>query len=74
MKDTTLARHLLRTHRWDTVLCENVPIEQCPGCSQIYFPAPVAELFERIRKGEVAPTHTVTLEMPACSCEQLLAA
>jgi YgiT-type zinc finger domain-containing protein len=73
MADSTLPRHIVGPYQAETVVCENVPIERCPNCGQIYFPSHVAELFEKTRQGEVKPDHTVTLEVGACAVDQWLA-
>jgi YgiT-type zinc finger domain-containing protein len=74
MVEDMLPRHVIGTYQAETVVCENVPIERCPQCGQIYFPARVAELFEQIRQSVVKPDHAVTLILMACAVDALLAA
>lgn len=74
MQESILPRHFVGTYQSETVLCENVPVERCPNCGQIYFPARVAELFEKIRRGEITARHKTTLELGAYPMDELLLA
>ena len=72
MQESTLTRHVVGTYQGETVVCENVPVQRCGQCGQIVFFAPVAELLEQIRKGEIKPDHMATLEVGAFAMDRLL--
>lgn len=65
MRQSTLLHYFLNTYNFETVVCQNVPIDECPNCGEIYFSSEVAELFESIRKESIRPSEKVKLEIPS---------
>ncbi len=73
MVEALLPHHIVGTYAAELVLCENVPVQRCAQCGQVYFPGHVAALFERVRQGQVKPDHSATLELNALALDSLLA-
>ncbi len=72
LEDAVLDKRLLHTRKGETVLVTNVPIERCPRCRNVCFPARVCLLFERIRAGEIVPDPSNAVELAAIPFERLL--
>jgi YgiT-type zinc finger domain-containing protein len=73
MIDHTLPKYVVNTYALQPVVCLNVPVEKCPNCGEIYFPAEVAEMFEKIRSEQMEPPDKITMEIPACSLDLAVA-
>jgi len=73
MLHTKLPKYVVNTYLLQPVVCLDVPVEKCPNCGEIYFPAEVAELFEEIRSECFEIRDKITMEIPACSLDLALA-
>lgn len=69
----SLREYLVTKFDGGAVMCADVPIARCPMCGEVLFAAEVAELFDKIRRGLVTPTESVTVQLPKVRVEDLLA-
>ena len=74
MQAADLAQHLVTTRDGRAIVCQDVPIHRCPNDGDVYFSSAIAQIFDRIRQGQLPAHDIAVVELPAVSVQQLLAA
>lgn len=74
MRPANLGQHLITTRDGRAIVCQDVPIHRCPNDGEVYFSSAIAQIFDRIRQGQLAVNDIAVVELPAVSVQQLLVA